>query len=147
MRNAPLFLIILTFVVPFIAAQYVFHKKDRFKFTTTYSGQMLTEKINILNKKLDQWTWVYVKPKTCNAECQKNLKTFENMQISLGKFQNKVQQIVTSKNNLNLKKENMLKDNDILIIDNHGNLILKYDEHVDKRNIVKDLKHLVKINA
>ena len=118
-----------------------------------------------------KWTLLYWGHNTCDLHCEADLFKLRQVRLSLGKDMGRLQTLYLSKAGqtdvtlLRLLKRNpallvaQLKQNSpfaveinafvpqqIFIIDTHGNWVLKYTQEATAKEILKDLKHLLKVS-
>ncbi len=128
------------------------------------------EKYN-LEKMLGSWALVFVPSNPCNEACKKNIYHMRQIWVSLGRNANRVRRFVllrsdNEKQNLerflvNYPQTIVLVDSDrqfirqlesatqtdepvIMLLDPVGNLMMAFPQSMDPRDILRDLKKLLK---
>ncbi|MGI0119768.1 hypothetical protein [Zooshikella sp. RANM57] len=128
-----------------------------------------------LNKQVDPlWSIVILPTNKCLNECEQALYLTRQIHIALGKEANRVQRILIDEPITSLKEElhnqhprlnylppqvqsydpleklvkhNFPNDNvGIFLVDPHGNIIMQYGVKQNGQDLLKDIKHLLKIS-
>lgn len=168
-----LVLVIITFILPVLAAKVVLDM-GWFNKGVTNNGELLSQEIRA--DWLDhngQWRLVYILPKTCGAPCQHALFQLNQIPVGIGQERERVASILLlpqSKSQLAIKGENITKqllspeqlqamlslpfvDQAIYLVDPLNNLILAYPIAREKdtqiaqsKGLFSDLRKLMKLS-
>jgi len=181
--NVPLWLLLGSFLVPAILAYGYFFFGDR--PTVASNGQLITPVIDISSLKLtnqngellsnDQltpkWRMYYFVGSSCDQLCQNDLYNLRQMNIALGKYQDRVQHVIAHLDEpandfselINTEHQQAIrvytraeniqaltaKDADaktIYLVDPLGNIMMKFPHDLEPKLILKDIKKLLKVS-
>ena len=129
---------------------------------TLQRGNLLDKPVYIKTSKLGNedpaWYLARVANFNCNATCQGQMYLLERLKLSTGKNQKRIKTamvalqpihsqdtVVVSKEKMNQIRRYILQD-DILIVDPRGQIVMSYKGDVDPRKISQDLKKLLKFS-
>jgi len=171
-KNTQLILMVLAFVVPVVAAKFLL--SNDFKGNVkTHGGELLsltTTYQQIVSSPSDDKLWkvMYLSNKSCQSQCKEQLYYVAQTYRALGRLQDRVTigamipQLMTKvpddivhtnfKQHLLTKPLSELEDN-VVIIDPMGNLVMRYQLVGDKQQRLKtshdmllDIKQLLKLS-
>ena len=118
----------------------------------------------------DRWQMLVTAPKDCAVDCQQLVYLARQIQIGLGRDASRASHALAAAQTLNSDYETKLQreypqlqrysldlptytkgaqTNDaphLWIIDPHGNLVLRYDPSVKGKDLLNDLRHLLKLS-
>lgn len=129
---------------------------------TLQKGNLLEKTVYIQTTKFKdeepKWYLTRVANFNCDTNCQGQMYLLERLRLATGKNQNRVKTamvalkpihsqdtVVVSKEKMNQIRRNILQD-DIMIIDPRGQVVMSYKGDVDPRKISQDLKKLLKFS-
>ena len=176
----------LTFAVPIVAAYTYFFFGDH--SSKSNHGDLITPVIDIealqlkdlMNKIMPReklthtWRMIYIVGKDCDDSCNKGLYHMRQINIALGKNQDRFQhmiihtdamgndfmQLVDTEHQASLHAyssreillnvfsaaETEIPSNSIYIMDPIGNIMMRFSPEISPKLILKDLNHLLKIS-
>ena len=150
-KKLPLYLIIISFIIPFALGHYTYKNNYLFNMGNTFHGKILYNQnyVELKSKRIYTWTLMKIKFDKNNYENLKNKKLFYNAQLLLYKNKNKILFKNISVKDIVLKKGDRLntkiiKNNSYLIIDPNSNIIMQYNSDTNLKHIIKDIKNLLK---
>lgn len=129
---------------------------------TLQKGNLLDNSVYIQTNKFKneapKWYLARVANFNCDSNCQGQMYLLERLKIATGKNQLRVKTamvalkpiqsqdtVVVTKKKMNQIRQNIHQD-DILIIDPRGQIVMSYKGDVDPRKISQDLKKLLKFS-
>ena len=129
---------------------------------TLQKGNLLNKAVYIQTKKFrdeePQWYLARVANFNCDATCKGQMYLLERLKLATGKNQKRVKTtmvalkpihsqdtIVVTKEKMNQIRRHVLQD-DILIVDPRGQIVMSYKGNDDPRKISQDLKKLLKFS-
>lgn len=181
-----LWMLMLTFAVPIIAAYAYFFFGDHLSMSN--HGDLITPVIDIVDLQLTdennkpilheelthKWSMLFVVGKDCNDACNKGLYNMRQINIALGKNQDRFQHMMIHADAMsqNFTKlvaiehhaafhayspretllnafsavETELPSNSIYIMDPIGNIMMRFSPGISPKLILKDLNHLLKVS-
>ena len=117
-----------------------------------------------------RWQLLVTAPAACAADCQQLVYLARQLQIGLGRDASRASHALASAQPLSAEYETKLKaeypqlqrlpldlptfkqnaaapgDAQLWIVDPHGNLVLRYDARVKGKDLLNDLRHLLKLS-
>lgn len=159
MKTNPLYLFIACCLVPLILA-YTALKLDWLPSAASNHGEFLKQEIKIehwQDTPKKQWTIALNYPADCSQICRQQLATLDNLQIALGKNQQKVDVALVVDTPLQQQPWSQLTANkalvapgDLYLIDHMGLVVLRYPFVADpqqnrlmQKGLLKDIKKLL----
>jgi len=137
----PLYLLLLMFLSPMIAAFYVLYGREPPSFNTVQHGTLIQPALKLsLNLKPHKWYVLYMRPTSCSAECQARQQTIRKLHIALGKDQDRVIFASHTTDEIGI----VAQEESILVIDPLGFYIMHYPPQAKLSGLLKDLKRLLK---
>ncbi|AIG04009.1 Uncharacterised protein [Pseudomonas fluorescens] len=118
----------------------------------------------------DRWQLLVTAPAACAADCQQLVYLARQLQIGLGRDASRASHALASAQPVSAEYEAKLKaeypqlqrlpldlptfrqnavapgDAQLWIVDPHGNLVLRYDARVKGKDLLNDLRHLLKLS-
>ena len=129
---------------------------------TLQKGNLLENSVYIqtskFNDEVPKWYLTRVANFSCDATCQGQMYLLERLKLATGKNQQRLKTAmialkpIHTKDTVVVSKEKMIqirtyiKNDDILIIDPRGQIVMSYKRDVDPRKISADLKKLLKFS-
>lgn len=129
---------------------------------TLQKGNLLEKTVYIqtskFNDEVPKWYLTRVTNFNCDATCQGQMYLLERLKLATGKNQQRVKTAmialkpIHTKDTVVVSKEKMIqirtyiKNDDILIIDPRGQIVMSYQGDADPRKISADLKKLLKFS-
>jgi hypothetical protein len=150
------------FLLPFVAATWLYHHASDFTFNTKNKGTLLNPVHHVselsLPQTLDNTWWILAITPTCDIACEHTLFWLNQIQTALHKHSPRVQQaLLQTKPNpgftlpyprmqaLSLTiSPSFLEEPAIVLVDPLGNIMMRYDWTADPNDIFKDLSLLLK---
>ncbi len=150
------------FLLPFVAATWLYHHASAFTFNTKNKGTLLNPVHSVselaLSQTLDNTWWVLAIIPTCDTACDRTLFWLNQMQTALHKHSPRVQQALLQIHpapegvtpyphiqRMSLRAfPPFLTAPAIVLVDPLGNIMMHYDWGVDPNDIFKDLSFLLK---
>lgn len=169
-KNKKIFIILIfIFGLPLIAAQFLYNYHDKFHYQTNNRGNFLKPPLFIkeltTSDRNPLWQMLYVINQDCDESCANNLYKMRQIRLALNQDQNKARGIIFLQTEVShpaldayLKKDysmiqfmmqidgTHLAENHLYLADPKGNVILSYTDKTNPKDILKDLKHLIKVN-
>ena len=181
--NTTLWLLLASFLVPAIAAYGIYFFGD--KPDVASNGQLISPLIDIEEFKLtDQsgelinkqaltpkWRLYYFVSSNCNEKCQKDLYNMRQLNLALGKNQDRVEHVIvhldepvtdfkelisaehqqavrvySKTENISKLSELEVKSQSIYLVDPLGNVMMKFSNELTPKLILKDINKLLKIS-
>jgi cytochrome oxidase Cu insertion factor (SCO1/SenC/PrrC family) len=142
----------VVFCAPLLMAITLYVARDYFSFHHVCTGALYTPPIHsqtlpFYNKNnLGKWQMIYLRPLTCDADCQQLENTLAAVYTALGKERDRVisrQVIITPPIVTSLKAA---EQGGTLIVDPQGWLVVHYPPHAEPKGILKDLKRLLRLS-
>ncbi|QKT03288.1 SCO family protein [Ectothiorhodospiraceae bacterium 2226] len=119
-----------------------------------------------------RWTFLYLDHAACDAACEHNLYKMRQVRLAQGKDMNRVQRLfVLTQGESDARLQDLLRehpgllvarapgegvaafrrqlpaaDGHIFLVDPRGNVVLMYPSDADPRDILDDLKHLLRVS-
>lgn len=169
-RSLTIFILMLIFLLPGLAAQYVYHHPDLIPAATTNKGHLVREQIKLVFPgDADKWHLAYWQAGQCETQCLAALDKLTRIRVALGRRYYQVdqwlllakaptalpaalrhqladQEIQRYTIDSNQQKTNpYLQDRQgILLISPGHDLVLTYAANVNPKDVFEDLKHLLK---
>ncbi|ABE56797.1 conserved hypothetical protein [Shewanella denitrificans OS217] len=147
-RPKALFVLILVFVLPVALAKLVL-SLNLYQGGATNQGELLTGDISYqsltqANPKPHSWQILYLLPSHCGSQCQDRLYILQQSHIALGQVKNRVAPIIIVQSNsdvsaldklelnystmtANTQLASLLVEQQMIIVDPLGNLVMRYD--------------------
>lgn len=182
--NTTLWLLLASFILPAIAAYAYYFFGDRPE-PDTY-GELISPVIDIerleLTDVLDQpiprkeltsrWRMFYITADSCAEQCEQSLYNMRQINIALGKNQDRVDHVVIhsatirpdfidlleqqhphimrakipAQNLQLLQLQNPAQQSAIYLMDPHGNIMMRFADGLDPKLILKEINKLLKIS-
>lgn len=140
-KQWPLYLLLLMFLSPMLAAFYVLYSRDPLSFNTVQHGTLIQPALKLrLDLKPHKWHVLYLSPSVCTAECQARQQTLAKLHIALGKDQDRVIFATHTNNEIDVAAP----EESILVVDPLGFYIMHYSPETKLSGLLKDLKRLLK---
>lgn len=182
-RNTTLWLLLASFLIPAIGAYGYYFFGDRPGVAS--NGQLITPVIDIeafkltdqsgelINKEAltPKWRLYYFVNSNCNELCKSDLYNMRQINIALGKNQDRVQHVIVHLENPGSDFSNLIsneyqqairvyskaekisglseqevKSQSIYLVDPLGNVMMKFSNDLTPKLILKDIKKLLKIS-
>jgi hypothetical protein len=147
-RPKALFVLILVFVLPVALAKLVL-SLNLYQGGATNQGELLAGDISYqsltqTNPMPHSWQILYLLPSHCGSQCQDRLYILQQSHIALGQVKNRVAPIIIVQSNsdvsaldklelnystmtANTQLASLLVDQQMIIVDPLGNLVMRYD--------------------
>ena len=144
--NLPLYFLLLTFLLPVIISSICLKYKDELGFTLTAKGKLVapTEKFELKDNEqfefAKKWHLLYIGASECDSVCLQQKKDLAAIHILLGPKNSRVSlaQIDPA------KVKNNLELGHTIIVSPHGEYIFDYEPKIGAKDILSDLKKLLK---
>lgn len=110
-----------------------------------------------------RWALLFAMPASCDQRCQKKIFQIQQMQIALGKYQDRLLKFVVVSereplplsDKYNIQEEAVLigfdstlwKEGQLYLMDPSGALILSYPPQFEGTKVLNDLRHLIKLSS
>lgn len=149
-KDWPLILMFMSFIIPVTMGHYLYKNNYLFELGNVSHGKILQEKVyaEVNGKRIYKWTILKVGSADKNYQDLKNQQIFYNSRILLNKNKKKIDNIYEDLSNIVLEKKkinsNILKKDNILIIDPNSNVIMQFDSSVNLKYVISDIKRLLK---
>lgn len=170
----PLYLLLLTFVVPFAAAAIMLKTGWYGSIGTINHGELIEHPLDLqqilhtqtnvgtdINPKT--WKLLFIKPSHCGAPCENSLYLIKQIETAMGPDKPRVDTLVVEplqRNDLDTVMQAALPEltppsesNHLFLVDPLGRVFMHYPSLADRqqailhaRDIVKDLKHALKLS-
>ena len=169
-----LILILLLTVGPMVLATGMYKLKFWVPDSRSYHGELIGDGQTraALGVAADEQRWqlLVTAPAACAADCQQLVYLARQLQIGLGRDASRASHALASAQPLSAEYETKLKaeypqlqrlpldlptfkqnaaapgDAQLWIVDPHGNLVLRYDARVKGKDLLNDLRHLLKLS-
>ena len=169
-----LILILMMVVGPMALATFMYKLQFWVPDSRSYHGELIgngqTRADIGVQADEDRWQLLVTAPTACAAECQQLVYLARQLQISLGRDASRASHALASAQPLSAEYETKLKaeypqlqrlpldlptfkqnaavpgDAQLWIVDPHGNLVLRYDARVKGKDLLNDLRHLLKLS-
>lgn len=154
----PLLWLGLLFIVPLLTAPMLYIFRDSIPFKTVSYGHLFTPSISadslgmhLLPESKGKWQLIYLCDASHTKECNAEYDLLKRIHLSLGKDQNRVYLSYANSENLAepfakpLLEEKGIHDNQILLLDPQGFLVLYYLIPIQKpKSVLEDIRRLLK---
>ena len=169
-----LLLILLMVIGPMALATFMYKLQFWVPDSRSYHGEMIgngqTRADIGVQADEERWQLLVTAPGTCAADCQQLVYLARQLQISLGRDASRASHALASAQPVGTEYEAKLKaeypqlqrysldlstftkdaaapgDAQLWIVDPHGNLVLRYDAKVKGKDLLNDLRHLLKLS-
>ena len=169
-----LILILMMVVGPMALATFMYKLQFWVPDSRSYHGELIgngqTRADIGVQADEDRWQLLVTAPTTCAAECQQLVYLARQLQISLGRDASRASHALASAQPVSTAYEAKLKaeypqlqrypldlsaftrdaaapgDAQLWIVDPHGNLVLRYDAKVKGKDLLNDLRLLLKLS-
>lgn len=169
-----LILILMMVVGPMALATFMYKLQFWVPDSRSYHGELIgngqTRADIGVQADEDRWQLLVTAPTACAAECQQLVYLARQLQISLGRDASRASHALASAQPVSTAYEARLKaeypqlqrypldlsaftrdaaapgDAQLWIVDPHGNLVLRYDAKVKGKNLLNDLRLLLKLS-
>ncbi|SDV08360.1 hypothetical protein [Pseudomonas mucidolens] len=169
-----LILIVLMVIGPMVLATFMYKLQFWVPDGRSYHGQLIGNgqtraDIGVLANE-ERWQLLVTAPTACAADCQQLVYLARQLQIGLGRDASRASHALASAQPVSAEYEAKLKieypqlqryplalpafnqnaaapgDAQLWIVDPHGNLVLRYDAQVKGKDLLNDLRHLLKLS-
>ncbi|MCE4054598.1 hypothetical protein [Pseudomonas sp. Au-Pse12] len=169
-----LVLILLMVIGPMILATGMYKLQFWVPESRSYHGELIGNgqtraEIGVQSQE-DRWQILVTAPKECAADCQQLVYLARQIQVALGRDASRASHALASAQPLSAEYEARLqreypqlqrypldlatftrgaRDQDapqLWIVDPHSNLVLRYDARVKGKDLLNDLRHLLKLS-
>ena len=159
----PLLMLVVMFAAPFIIAAILISLRDPSSFATTQNGTLIeppfTIKLHTIfdmegatlteEKLLGKWRIIYLTDSECNAECLQKKGILVNLHKALGKDQSRVVMITSPSTTVTTLQDIgyqalYLEKECVLLMDQHGHVMMHYSPTANASGILKDIRKLLK---
>ncbi|NBF00715.1 hypothetical protein GV819_00270 [Pseudomonas sp. Fl5BN2] len=169
-----LILILLMVIGPMILATGMYKLQFWVPESRSYHGEMIGNgqtraEIGVQSEE-DRWQILVTAPKGCSVDCQQLVYLARQIQVALGRDASRASHALASAQPLSAEYEAKLlreypqlqrypldlaafsksaNDKDapqLWIVDPHSNLVLRYDARVKGKDLLNDLRHLLKLS-
>ncbi|NBF09483.1 hypothetical protein [Pseudomonas sp. Fl4BN1] len=169
-----LILILLMVIGPMILATGMYKLQFWVPESRSYHGEMIGNgqtraEIGVQSEE-DRWQILVTAPKGCSVDCQQLVYLARQIQVALGRDASRASHALASAQPLSAEYEAKLQreypqlqrypldlaafsksanDKDapqLWIVDPHSNLVLRYDARVKGKDLLNDLRHLLKLS-
>ncbi|MGZ0714591.1 hypothetical protein [Pseudomonas palleroniana] len=169
-----LMLILMMVIGPMVLATFMYKLQFWVPDSRSYHGEMIgngqTRADIGVQAQEERWQLLVTAPATCAAECQQLVYLARQLQISLGRDASRASHALASAHPVSAEYEAKLKaeypqlqryaldlstftkdaaapgDAQLWIVDPHGNLVLRYDAKVKGKELLNDLRLLLKLS-
>ncbi|PRA22446.1 hypothetical protein [Pseudomonas poae] len=169
-----LILILLMVIGPMALATFMYKLQFWVPDSRSYHGEMIgngqTRADIGVQSDEDRWQLLVTAPTACAADCQQLVYLARQLQISLGRDASRASHALASAQPVSAEYEAKLKveypqlqrypldlmtftkdaaapgDAQLWIVDPHGNLVLRYDAKVKGKDLLNDLRLLLKLS-
>ena len=153
-----LWLLVLLFASPFMIAGILVFNKENLKLTTNQTGQLLNPPFKLQisaahTVHAQKWKVLFLTKEKCNsATCIERKKMLHNLHLALGADKQRVQILTIPSNHIKTTepigyKALLLTKGSIIIIDPHGNAMMRYAPKANMDGILKDMRRLLKYSS
>ena len=161
--------IIAVFVLPMVAAYWLFLKSDTLDFETSNVGSFFTPPVDIAavlpaeQSALEHWWLAFITPETCESQCLAQLEKLRSVQLALGRDSVKLQRLLVAPqahSALTPQHQQLVSgtvdidqlaplltdvsNEQIVLIDPNGLLVLYYAPTIEGTGILRDVRKLLK---
>ena len=172
--NKTLVVLLLAFILPVALAKLVL-SLELYNGAVTNKGVLIAPEVNYVNLAMENpqphlWQMLYLLPADCKEQCQDRLYILHQSYIALGKERDRVRPliIVDDKSDTKILKQlnipfnivlannaliNMLTDQQLIIVDPLGSLVMQYDNVLGHdanitqgKAIIADLRKMLKLS-
>lgn len=169
-----LILILMMVIGPMALATFMYKLQFWVPESRSYHGEMIgngQSRADIgVQTDEQRWQLLVTAPTACAADCQQLVYLARQLQISLGRDASRASHALASAQPLSAEYETKLNveypqlqrypldlptlskgaaapgDAQLWIVDPHGNLVLRYDAKVKGKELLNDLRHLLKLS-
>ncbi|MBE8590858.1 hypothetical protein IQK56_07895 [Pseudomonas sp. MAFF 301449] len=169
-----LLLILLMVIGPMVLATFMYKLQFWVPDSRSYHGEMIgngqTRADIGVQADEQRWQLLVTAPTACAADCQQLVYLARQLQIGLGRDASRASHALASAQLVGADYETRLKaeypqlqryaldvstftknaaapgDAQLWIVDPHGNLVLRYDAKVKGKDLLNDLRHLLKLS-
>ena len=169
-----LILILMMVIGPMALATFMYKLQFWVPDSRSYHGEMIgngqTRADIGVQADEDRWQLLVTAPTACAAECQQLVYLARQLQISLGRDASRASHALASAQPVSTEYDAKLNaeypqlqrypldlstftkdaavpgDAQLWIVDPHGNLVLRYDAKVKGKDLLNDLRHLLKLS-
>ena len=169
-----LIFILLMVIGPMVLATFMYKLQFWVPESRSYHGEMIgngqTRADIGVQAEEGRWQLLVTAPAACTADCRQLVYLARQLQIGLGRDASRASHALAAAQTLNSNYETKLQreypqlqrysldlpaytkgaqSNDaphLWIIDPHGNLVLRYDPSVKGKDLLNDLRHLLKLS-
>ncbi|WLH30190.1 hypothetical protein [Pseudomonas canadensis] len=169
-----LILILMMVIGPMALATFMYKLQFWVPESRSYHGEMIgngQSRADIgVQTDEQRWQLLVTAPTACAADCQQLVYLARQLQISLGRDASRASHALASAQPLSAEYETKLNveypqlqrysldlptfskgaaapgDAQLWIVDPHGNLVLRYDAKVKGKDLLNDLRHLLKLS-
>ena len=169
-----LILILLMVIGPMVLATFMYKLQFWVPESRSYHGEMIgngqTRADIGVQTDEQRWQLLVTAPTACAADCQQLVYLARQLQISLGRDASRASHALASAQPVSAEYETKLNveypqlqrypldlptfskgaaapgDAQLWIVDPHGNLVLRYDAKVKGKDLLNDLRHLLKLS-
>ena len=169
-----LILILMMVIGPMALATFMYKLQFWVPESRSYHGEMIgngQSRADIgVQTDEQRWQLLVTAPTACTADCQQLVYLARQLQISLGRDASRASHALASAQPLSAEYETKLNveypqlqrysldlptfskgaaapgDAQLWIVDPHGNLVLRYDAKVKGKDLLNDLRHLLKLS-
>lgn len=156
-------LLALLFILPGISAIYVYYNQGTFGLTKTNKGDLLIPPVKVaLSPHIEKWQIVLWSPKGCDTTCLLKAEELAKVRLALGRRLYEVNNLLVVAENskpispeishklqqidFNITKSSAMPQakSQIYLMSPEGYLILSYAEKEDLRDLLFDLKKMLR---
>lgn len=169
-----LLLILLMVIGPMVLATFMYKLQFWVPDSRSYHGEMIgngqTRADIGVQADEQRWQLLVTAPTACAADCRQLVYLARQLQIGLGRDASRASHALASAQPVGADYETRLKaeypqlqryaldvstftknaaapsDAQLWIVDPHGNLVLRYDARVKGKDLLNDLRHLLKLS-
>ncbi|MGH2422602.1 hypothetical protein ACRCF9_19100 [Pseudomonas canadensis] len=169
-----LILILMMVIGPMALATFMYKLQFWVPESRSYHGEMIgngqTRADIGVQTDEQRWQLLVTAPTVCAADCQQLVYLARQLQISLGRDASRASHALASAQPVSAEYETKLKveypqlqrypldlptfskgaaapgDAQLWIVDPHGNLVLRYDAKAKGKDLLNDLRHLLKLS-
>ncbi|NWA41305.1 hypothetical protein HX871_27430 [Pseudomonas reactans] len=169
-----LILILMMVIGPMALATFMYKLQFWVPESRSYHGEMIgngqTRADIGVQTDEQRWQLLVTSPTACTADCQQLVYLARQLQISLGRDASRASHALASAQPVSAEYETKLNveypqlqrypldlptfskgaaapgDAQLWIVDPHGNLVLRYDAKVKGKDLLNDLRHLLKLS-
>jgi len=152
-KNWPLYLILFSTVGPALLAMVLFQQSQQLDEHSLFAqgkqgGHFLSFPVTIPEQgSFNQQQWHLVKvTESCEQQCQSQVSRLYSILTALGKRRDKADLLLRSQQDFNTSQQQQLAEYSAFIATPDGQIILGYKPNQLDKTLLKDLKHLIKMN-